>query len=94
MGSSPPVDTACGNAGSVFVYARSGGNWQHHAYLKAINTIAGIDFGWSVAVYGNRIVVGTLNDGNNTATVIQNGTPITNNQVGLGYGAITLFNGL
>ena len=37
---------------------RSGTNWSQQAYLKASNTEAGDDFGSSVAVSGDTVVVG------------------------------------
>jgi hypothetical protein len=67
-GSTPATDTGCTNAGSVFVYARSGSNWSHKAYLKAVNAInAAFRFGNTLDVSLNRIVVGTLGDSNSAA---------------------------
>jgi len=44
--------------GAAYVFARNGTIWSHEAYLKASNTDALDDFGRSVSVSGDRIVVG------------------------------------
>jgi len=56
------------NAGAAYVFVRDGsGNWAQQAYLKASNTDAGDNFGTSVAVSGDTVVVGALfEDGNAT----------------------------
>jgi hypothetical protein len=49
-----------GDAGAVYVFVRSGGNWTQQAYLKASNADAHDEFGMSVAVAadGNTVAVG------------------------------------
>lgn len=57
-------DNSAGSAGAVYVFARSGGVWTQQAYLKASNTDVssapgyGDQFGWSVSVSGDTVVVG------------------------------------
>ncbi len=46
------------DSGAAYVFTRSGGVWSQQAYLKASNTGVGDDFGWSVAVSGDTVVVG------------------------------------
>ncbi len=46
------------DSGAAYVFVRSGTTWSQHAYLKASNTGAGDQFGWSVAVSGDIVVVG------------------------------------
>ncbi len=46
------------NSGAVYVYAHDGTNWIQQAYLKASNTEANDQFGYSVAISGDTIVVG------------------------------------
>jgi hypothetical protein len=41
------------------VFARNNGTWMQEAYLKASNTALGYSFGFSVALHGNRILVGS-----------------------------------
>ncbi len=45
-------------AGAAYVFARNGSTWSQQAYLKASNTGPNDQFGFSVAVSGNSIVVG------------------------------------
>jgi hypothetical protein len=54
-------------AGAVYVFARSAGVWRQQAYVKASNTDANDQFGWSVALSfdGNTLAVGAyLEDSN------------------------------
>jgi len=46
------------SSGAVYVYALDGEKWNQEAYLKPSNTDAGDQFGTSVALSGNVIVVG------------------------------------
>lgn len=48
------------DAGAAYVFARSGMAWSQQAYLKASNTGAGDNFGQSVAVSGDAVVVGAM----------------------------------
>jgi cysteine-rich repeat protein len=52
-------DTA-GEAGAVYLFVRSNATWKQQAYLKASNTDAGDEFGWSVSLSadGNTLAVG------------------------------------
>src|SRR5215813_12572571 len=45
------------DSGAAYVFVRDGTNWVQQAYLKASNTGAGDNFGWSVAIFGDTIVV-------------------------------------
>ena len=56
MNSTP--NESAGNAGAAYVFVRSGTTWSQQAYLKASNTGAGDQFGCSVAVSGDTVVVG------------------------------------
>ena len=51
---------AASEAGAVYVFVRSNSVWRQQAYLKASNTDAGDQFGWSVALSadGNTLAVG------------------------------------
>jgi hypothetical protein len=46
------------NSGAAYVFVRNGTNWSQQAYLKASNPYYYDEFGWSVAVSGDTIVVG------------------------------------
>ncbi len=51
-------DNSLDFAGAAYVFVRSGKTWSQEAYLKASNTDAADEFGSSVSVSGNTIVVG------------------------------------
>ncbi|MCX6592520.1 MAG: hypothetical protein NTZ56_13440 [Acidobacteria bacterium] len=56
------TDNSATDAGAAYVFVRSGGTWTQQAYLKASNTDPGDNFGYSVAISGNTIVVGALSE--------------------------------
>lgn len=49
------------NSGAAYIFGRTGSNWIEQAYIKAFDNAADLRFGNSVAVHGNRVVVGTGN---------------------------------
>ncbi len=53
-------DNSSDNAGAVYVFTRSAGSWTQQAYLKASNADIGDQFGSSVAVNDDSLVVGAL----------------------------------
>jgi hypothetical protein len=44
------ADNSATSAGAAYVFARSGTAWSQRSYVKASNTGASDDFGWSVAM--------------------------------------------
>ena len=60
-------------AGAVYVFARNGTAWSQQAYLKASNTTADDNFGVSVAVAGDTVVVGAEREDSNATGVNGNG---------------------
>jgi len=57
------------NSGAAYVFTRSGATWSQQAYLKASNTGAGDNFGWSVAIDNDTIVVGAAYEDSNATGV-------------------------
>lgn len=55
---SSEADNSVEGAGAVYVYAKSGGGWVREAWLKASNPDPIDEFGGSVAIDGDTIVVG------------------------------------
>jgi hypothetical protein len=51
-------DNSASGAGATYVFTRSGSTWSQQAYLKASNTAVDDNFGVSVSVSGDTIVVG------------------------------------
>jgi hypothetical protein len=56
-------------SGAACVFVRSGTTWTQQAYLKASNTGAGDEFGWSVSISGDTIVVGGPDEDSNSTGV-------------------------
>ena len=52
-----PADNSATNSGAAFVFVRSGTIWTQQAYVKASNTGVGDEFGRSVALCGDTLVV-------------------------------------
>jgi hypothetical protein len=69
---SSPNESAS-NSGAAYVFVRNGTTWSQQAYLKASQVTAGDNFGWSVAVSGDTVVVGAINEDSNTTGI--NSTP-------------------
>ena len=51
-------DNSAENSGAAYVFFRNGTSWAQQAYLKASNTDTGDEFGQSVSISGDTIVVG------------------------------------
>jgi hypothetical protein len=58
------TDNSATNAGAVYVYTRIGTAWTQQAYVKASNTGAGDQFGFSVSLSGdgNILAVGAIGE--------------------------------
>ena len=59
------TNSSAGNSGAVYVFTRTGTNWVQQAYIKASNTGAGDEFGTSVALDGDTLVVGAYREDSN-----------------------------
>jgi hypothetical protein len=60
-GVNPPsgqADNSAFRAGATYLFVRTGITWTQQAYLKASNTGAGDEFGYSVALSGDTLAVG------------------------------------
>ena len=53
------LTTARASAGAAYVFTRTGSTWIQQAYLKASNTTRLDQFGGSVAVSGDTVIIGT-----------------------------------
>jgi len=62
-------DNSAPFAGAVYVYVRTNGVWTQQAYLKASNTDSNDEFGVSVAISGDTIVVGALGESSSATGV-------------------------
>jgi len=86
VNSTPNLSATAAGAADVFV--RSGTNWIQQAYLKAHQVTADDQFGWSVAVSGDTVVVGARREDSSTTGV--NRTP---NESATQAGAAYVFTG-
>ncbi len=73
------------DSGAAYVFVRDGTNWVQQAYLKASNTGAGDNFGWSVAISGDTIVVGAFAEDSNATGVNGNQTNNSATDSGAAY---------
>lgn len=69
---STPNESAA-DAGAAYVFVRSGSTWTQQAYLKAANAGEGDEFGFSVTVSGDTVVVGARFEDSSTTGI--NSTP-------------------
>ncbi len=69
-------------AGAAYVFVRDGADWTQQAYLKASNPGENDSFGWSVAIYGDTIVVGAPFEDSNASGV--NGNQADDSAAGSG----------
>ncbi|NOY65916.1 MAG: hypothetical protein GXP13_00720 [Gammaproteobacteria bacterium] len=76
------ADNTASNAGAVYVFTRSGTTWIQEAYIKASNAAANHQFGRSVTIEGDTLVVGATGETSN-ATVI-NGNQADNSLTNAG----------
>jgi hypothetical protein len=83
-----PLNESRGSPGSAYVFTRSGTSWTQQAYLKASNTGNNDEFGGSVAVSGDTVVVGAPLENSSTTGV--NSTP---NESAPSAGAAYVFTG-
>jgi len=58
-------DNSMMSSGAVYVFARTRGTWSQQAYVKASNTAAGVQFGYSVSLNadGTVLAVGAYDEG-------------------------------
>src|SRR5262245_31788006 len=68
------MDNSAESSGAVYVFARSGTTWAQQAYVKASNTDAGDQFGWSVALNhdGTTLAVGAQSEASGGAGINAN----------------------
>lgn len=82
-----PNDSSAQTSGAVFVFTRSGATWTQQAYVKASNTRPGAHFGYAVALDGDTLAVGAIDESSN-ATGIDGDESSTS---AFGAGAVYVF---
>jgi len=89
-GTAASADNSANSAGAVYVYQRSGGIWNQEAYIKAANSEAFDQFGKSIAISGDTLVVGSTNE-SSAQTTITNGTAVSFDNSALSTGAVYVY---
>jgi hypothetical protein len=89
-GSTASSDTSNSQSGAVWVFVRNGNNWSQQAYIKASNSEAGDEFGYSVAVSGDIIAVGAPKESSNQI-IITNGSTSSSNNSAYASGAVYVY---
>ena len=62
-------DNSASNAGAVYLYKRNGSNWVQQAFVKAANSSAGDNFGSSLSLSGDVLVVGSSTEDSSQNTI-------------------------
>ena len=89
-GPTASANNSSAGSGAAYVFRRRGTTWVNEAYLKAPNAEAGDEFGNSVSISGDTIVVGTQNEDSNQTT-ITNGTLTSSNNSATDSGAVYVY---
>ncbi len=89
-GTAASYDNSSNNSGAVYVYKRTGSNWEQAAFIKASNNGNSDSFGGSVAISDNTIVVGASYEGSNQ-TSITNGANASGNNDNSQSGAVYVY---
>jgi hypothetical protein len=84
-------DNSAENSGAAYVFVRNGTNWTQQDYLKASYTHYGDEFGFSVAVSGDTVVVGARLEYSNATGV--NGNQSNNSALNSGAAYVFVRNG-
>ncbi|MCA8978612.1 MAG: FG-GAP repeat protein [Planctomycetes bacterium] len=79
------VNNSALNSGAAYIFERVFGVWSQKAYLKASNTDVDDEFGLSVAVSGERVIVGAWQESSNATGVDGNESDDSAAQSGAAY---------
>lgn len=78
-GAAAEANNTASSAGAAYVFVYNGATWSKQAYLKPSNANASDQFGFSVAISGDTIVVGANGEASNSAS-----TPTNNSAANAG----------
>lgn len=83
-------NNSAANSGAVYVYKRTGTNWEQEAYIKAVNAQTDDYFSYSLALDGNLLVVGAPGEDSNLSSV-SNGSTASSDNSSTSSGAAYLY---
>jgi hypothetical protein len=89
-GATASADNSASFAGAVYIFRRTGVTWTQEAYLKAPNADEYDNFGVSVAVSGDTVVVGAYLENSNQTTITNGATASADNSAS-NAGAVYIF---
>lgn len=89
-GTAASSNNSAAYAGAVYVYTRTGVNWQQQAYLKAANAQANNWYGYRVALDGDTLVVGSQQESSNQ-NIITNGMTASSDASASHAGAVYVY---
>jgi hypothetical protein len=78
-------DNACAGSGAVYVFRRRGSAWEPEAYLKPFNTDREDEFGVSLALDGDTLVVGAFREDSSASGVPSDGQDDARSNSGAAY---------
>ena len=80
-GATASSDNTAYDAGAVYVFVRSSGAWAQKSYLKAPNAEVEDNFGESVGIYGDTIVVGAPHEASSSTSITNGATASSDNSM-------------
>ncbi|MCM2350015.1 MAG: fibronectin type III domain-containing protein [Bacteriovoracaceae bacterium] len=89
-GTTASADNTNSNSGAVYIYNRTGLNWQQEAYIKANNNDTDDNFGNSVSISAHTLAVGVTMEDSNDIT-ITNGTSASIDNTSSNSGAVYIY---
>ena len=81
MGTTASTDNSVGNSGAVYIFRRSVTTWAQEAFVKGHSINTSDQFGWSVGLSGNTLVVGAIGEDSSVTGVLNGTSGSTNNAV-------------
>ena len=84
-------DNSNNRSGAVYVYKRTGTTWEQEAYIKASNSEATDEFGFSVALDNDTLAVGVREEDSNQTTITNDNSTASSNNSNNSSGAVYVY---
>jgi hypothetical protein len=84
------ADNSLTHAGAVYIFEKTGSNWEQTAYIKASNADNYHQFGYAIALSGDTLVVGAHTESSNQTT-ITNGQTSSSDDSKTSSGAVYVY---